>query len=250
MPHASRTHERSFFRKAALARRGPGRARSRAARKRALTAESSSRWAGAITRTSEDQVRLAEQNLRAERASLQARIRRIGARLAVPADPPLARPARPGVPADGSRHPHRQVPRPAGPDGIECGPVRDRRGSRVYVPVGGRAQARPPAGAPPQGDPPPPGPAGDRATRARSPGQAPRDREPHRPSGGGTASPVSPGRDPGQPWRPDPHPGSPPPHEAPGSHPAPRPAGLTGSWQATRQPRTVRGRRLARTISR
>ena len=61
-----------------------GRARSRAARKRALTAESSSRWAGAITRTSEDQVRLAEQNLRAERASLQARIRRIGARLAVP----------------------------------------------------------------------------------------------------------------------------------------------------------------------
>jgi hypothetical protein len=53
------------------------RARSRAVRKRALTAESSSRWAGAITRTSEDQVRLAGQNLRAERKSLQARIRRI-----------------------------------------------------------------------------------------------------------------------------------------------------------------------------
>ena len=62
-----------------------GRARSRAVRKRALTAESSSRWAGAITRTSEDQVRLAGQNLRAGRASLQARIRRIEARLAVPA---------------------------------------------------------------------------------------------------------------------------------------------------------------------
>jgi IS605 OrfB family transposase len=62
-----------------------GRARSRAARKRALTAESSSRWAGAITRTSEDQVRLAGQNLRAARASLHARIRRIQARLAVPA---------------------------------------------------------------------------------------------------------------------------------------------------------------------
>jgi IS605 OrfB family transposase len=61
-----------------------GRARSRAVRKRALTAASSSRWAGAITRTSEDQVRLAGQNLRAERSSLQARIRRIGARLAVP----------------------------------------------------------------------------------------------------------------------------------------------------------------------
>jgi hypothetical protein len=63
-----------------------GQARSRAVRKRALTAASSSRWAGAITRTSEDQVRLAGQNLRAERSSLQARIRRIGARLAVPAD--------------------------------------------------------------------------------------------------------------------------------------------------------------------
>jgi hypothetical protein len=62
-----------------------GRARSRAVRKRALTAESSSRWAGAITRTSEDQVRLAEQNLRARRSSLQARIRRIEARLAVQA---------------------------------------------------------------------------------------------------------------------------------------------------------------------
>jgi hypothetical protein len=62
-----------------------GRAVSRAARKRALTAESSSRWAGAITRTSEDQHRLAAQNLHAERASLQARVARIEARLAVPA---------------------------------------------------------------------------------------------------------------------------------------------------------------------
>ena len=62
-----------------------GRARSRAVRKRALTAQSSSRWAGAITRTSEDQVRLAGQNLRADRASLQARIDRIEARLAIPA---------------------------------------------------------------------------------------------------------------------------------------------------------------------
>ena len=62
-----------------------GRARSRAVRKRALTAESSSRWAGAITRTSEDQVRLAGQNMRADRASLLARIRRIQARLAIQA---------------------------------------------------------------------------------------------------------------------------------------------------------------------
>jgi hypothetical protein len=62
-----------------------GRARSRAVRKRALTAGSSSRWAGTITRTSEDQVRLAGQNLHAERSSLQVRIGRIRARLAVPA---------------------------------------------------------------------------------------------------------------------------------------------------------------------
>ena len=62
-----------------------GRAVSRAARKRALTAQSSSRWAGAITRTSEDQWSLAERNLRAGQASLRARIRRIEARLAVPA---------------------------------------------------------------------------------------------------------------------------------------------------------------------
>ena len=62
-----------------------GKAVSRAGRKRALTAASSSRWAGAITRTSEDQVRLAEQNLRAGQASLQTRVRAIEARLAVPA---------------------------------------------------------------------------------------------------------------------------------------------------------------------
>lgn len=62
-----------------------GRAGSRALRKRALTAESSSRWAGAITRTSEDQVRLAGQNLRAQASGLRARIRKIEVRLAVPA---------------------------------------------------------------------------------------------------------------------------------------------------------------------
>jgi len=61
------------------------RARSRAVRKRALTAGTSSRWAGAITRTSEDAYRLADQNLRAEKSSLTARVRRIEARLAIQA---------------------------------------------------------------------------------------------------------------------------------------------------------------------
>ncbi len=44
-------------------------------------------------------------------------------------------------------------------------------------------------------------------------------------------------------------PRKPPPHEAPGSHPAPRPGDLTGPRRATRRPRTVRGRRIAGTIS-
>jgi IS605 OrfB family transposase len=61
-----------------------GKAVSRRERKRALTVQSSSRWAGAITRTSEDQWGLAERNLRAERSSLRARIRRIEGRLTVP----------------------------------------------------------------------------------------------------------------------------------------------------------------------
>jgi hypothetical protein len=62
-----------------------GRAASRRERKRALTAGSSSRWAGAITRASEDQWQLADRNLRAEGASLRARVRRVEARAAIPA---------------------------------------------------------------------------------------------------------------------------------------------------------------------
>ncbi|HTW03541.1 MAG TPA: transposase [Streptosporangiaceae bacterium] len=61
-----------------------GRAVSRAARKRALTSLSSSRWAGAITRTSEDAWQLADRNLRAERAALRAQVSKIGSRLAIP----------------------------------------------------------------------------------------------------------------------------------------------------------------------
>ena len=74
---------------AARAREGrldaAGRAASRRERKRGLTARSSSRWAGAITRTTDDQWALAQRNLLAERASLRARTRQIQARLTVPA---------------------------------------------------------------------------------------------------------------------------------------------------------------------
>ena len=61
------------------------RARSRRVRKQELTAKSSSRWAGALTRTSEDAYQLAHRNLLAERRCLLARIKRIEARLAVTA---------------------------------------------------------------------------------------------------------------------------------------------------------------------
>ena len=55
-----------------------------------------------------------------------------------------------------------------------------------------------------------------------------------------------PRRGPGKTRRQDPHPGNPPPHEAPGSHPAPRPGSLTGPRRVTRRARTVRTRRIAR----
>ena len=73
-----------------------GRAASRRERKRKLTAGSSSRWAGAITRATDDLWALAGRNLRADRASLRARIRQIEGRLAVPAGRGDTRPRRSG----------------------------------------------------------------------------------------------------------------------------------------------------------
>lgn len=56
----------------------------RTARKRALTAQSTSRWAGSITRTSNDQWERALANLADHRVSLRRAVRVITARLAVP----------------------------------------------------------------------------------------------------------------------------------------------------------------------
>jgi hypothetical protein len=53
-------------------------------RKRVLTIGCSSRWSGAITRTSQDQWRCAYRNLLDQRAGLQRAIRRLRARLAAP----------------------------------------------------------------------------------------------------------------------------------------------------------------------
>jgi len=56
----------------------------RAVRKRTLTSQSSSRWAGSITRTSNDQWRRALANLADRRIALRRASRAIGSRLAVP----------------------------------------------------------------------------------------------------------------------------------------------------------------------
>ncbi|MFF4698383.1 hypothetical protein [Streptomyces chattanoogensis] len=55
----------------------------RAGRKRRLTAVSSSRWAGAITRSSEDQYQLPKRCLYDERAGLRRAMRKLTARLKV-----------------------------------------------------------------------------------------------------------------------------------------------------------------------
>jgi len=161
-------------------------------------------------------------------------------------EPALPRTAGPRVPPRRRGHPDREVPRPARPDDRQRGPVRSRRRPGLHLAMGRAALARPAAGAAPEGDRAPRGSAGDRATpdSATGPGDARQGTSPPRRRRHG-----QPRRDLGPPREPGPHPGSPPPHQAPGSHPAPRPGHLTGPRQATRRPRTVRGRRIARTIS-
>jgi hypothetical protein len=64
-------------------RLGPA-SEGRAGRKRALTGAASSRWAGAITRTANDQWSRGYKNLQAERASLRRAIRRLQQRVQAP----------------------------------------------------------------------------------------------------------------------------------------------------------------------
>jgi hypothetical protein len=68
---------------AARCRVGPG-PDGRARRKRELTAACSSRWAGAITRTTNDQWTRGYKNLPEERASLRQAIRQLEQRVRVP----------------------------------------------------------------------------------------------------------------------------------------------------------------------
>src|SRR5215469_3527974 len=64
--------------------RGSAGGDGRAERKRTLTADSSSRWAGAITRTSNDQWERGWHNLRAEQVGLRRAIQVLVRRLAAP----------------------------------------------------------------------------------------------------------------------------------------------------------------------
>ena len=159
--------------------------------------------------------------------------------------PPLARQPRQGLPAAGLRHPHRQVPGPAGPDGRQRGlpvivvdpaytsrwgaehwlrPLREHHpkatGHHAAALVTGRRGL------------------GHRARR-RAAGNRTAPEEAARPA---PARPrTSPAARSAQRKRAAPR----DPRQPPGA----RPAGLTGPRQATRQPRTVRAARGARTMS-
>src|SRR5665811_729476 len=69
-----------------------GRAQSRKVRKKYLTAQSSSRWAGSITRATQDQYGRAVRPVAAERAMLGAATGKLSARRAWPARQPVPAP--------------------------------------------------------------------------------------------------------------------------------------------------------------
>jgi len=79
-----------------------GRARSGKVRKKDLTAQSSSRWAGSITRATQDQYDLAVRALAAERAMLVAATGKLSARVAAPAGGRAGKIA--GYRSQGERH--------------------------------------------------------------------------------------------------------------------------------------------------
>jgi hypothetical protein len=103
--------------------------------------------------------------------------------------PAIARPAGPALPGHGRGHPHRRAAGPANPNGLQRGHRGHRRRPRLHLPMGRPALAHPSEAPPPDHHRTPRRRAGDRPTRTRAPGQASRDREPNRPSGGDTVNP-------------------------------------------------------------
>ncbi len=208
------------------------RARSRRARKRELTAKSSSRWAGALTRTSEDAYQLACRNLLAERlplAGLPAGTRDGRLRAAITRILATARQHRAGAVV--IENLDFAAARDQGREHAGRRPCRGRRGRAFRYQVAGLPTARfrdrltgmasntgiavltvdpaytsrwgrehwlaRPAAAPPRAHRPPRGSAGDRQTRTRPAGPAACVREPTRTRGCGTVHPGTP-RDPPQ----------------------------------------------------
>ncbi|MCX5557900.1 hypothetical protein [Streptomyces sp. NBC_00038] len=110
----------------------------RAERKKALTAQSSSRWAGAITRTSEDQYQLGRRALNARIGSLRRAIGAIEARLAVPPGTSVRRGRRTvrGYADHGERRAKQQRLQILKGDLRQA--VRERDSGRVRVARGGR----------------------------------------------------------------------------------------------------------------
>src|ERR1035437_2590747 len=124
-----------------------GRARSRKVRKKYLTAQSSSRWAGSITRATQDQYDLAVRALAAERAMLVAATGKLSARVVAPAGggqdcrvPQPGRAARQD-PAPGPAHvpPGRGGPH-AGVGPAECGPGRQTALAEPEQPGAGKPE--------------------------------------------------------------------------------------------------------------
>ena len=160
------------------------RAQSRRERKRDLTARSSSRWAGAITRTSEHARRApSEGHQRTDRTRTRTRLpgdrhrgrrfrREPGGGTEAPGQPPEPRKARQVLPPPRHRTPDREVPRAAHPDGNERRALRRGRRPGLHLEVGSAALAGSPEAGLTAGERPPRGGPRHRQARARTSGTA------------------------------------------------------------------------------
>jgi hypothetical protein len=162
--------------------------------------------------------------------------------------PALPRTPGPGVPAPGRWYPNRPVPGPAHPHGLQHRHRRHRGRPGLHLPLGKQHWLAPLQQHHPNL-------TGHHAAaivigrrglglraRRRASGNLPAPEDAAAPQGL-----SQPRHAPGPTRRPGPKPGNPPPRRTHGSHQAPRPQGPDGPPQATRRPKTVRGRPPDRT---
>jgi hypothetical protein len=166
------------------------------ARKTAITARSSSRWAGTIIRGSADQYKLARRALSAHIASLAAAVTVIEARLAAPTADTLTAAQRKarrrsgqgqGVPPHRRRHPDLGVQEPAVRDDHPARHLPVRGQPRLHIRMGRPALAGPLQRHPARGSR-----HRDRATRPGTPGPATGRRD-TRPASGRDSESCQPG---------------------------------------------------------